>query len=102
MSKKIAIKPLGDRILVEPVEEKMTQSGIIIPETATKDKPERGTVVAVGEGKMSDSGKRIPVSVKKGQQVIFSYSEYGSGKSVKVDDKEYYILDESQILAIIE
>ncbi len=97
------IKPLGDRVLVEPVSAEnrgaKTKSGIIIPDTIDKEKPEQGIVAAVGPGKIGDDGKLIPVSVKKGQKVIFS--KYGPDE-IKIGDKEYYILSESSILAIIE
>jgi len=102
MSNKINIKPLGDRILVEPVageDAGKTKSGIIIPDTIDKERPERGRVIAVGPGKTTDEGKVIPLSVKKGQIVIFS--KYGPDE-IKINDKEYYILSESNILAVIE
>lgn len=103
MSKKINIKPLGDRILVEPVSDEeragKTKGGIIIPETVDKERPEQGTVVAVGEGRLGEDGKLIPVRVKKGQRVIFS--KYGPDE-IKIDDKEYLIVSESNILAVIE
>jgi chaperonin GroES len=103
MAKKFNIAPLGDRVLIEALSEeervKKTKSGIVIPETADKEKVDRGRVVAVGPGKITEDGKKIPVSVKKGQIVIFS--EYSADK-IKVDDKEYYIISENNILAIIE
>jgi chaperonin GroES len=103
MAKKFNIAPLGDRVLIEALSEeervKKTKSGIVIPETVDKEKVDRGRVVAVGPGKITEDGKKIPVSVKKGQIVIFS--EYSADK-IKVDDKEYYIISENNILAIIE
>lgn len=95
------IKPLGDKVVVEPIneEDSKTKGGIIIPETIDKEKPERGIVVAVGPGRFNDDGDIIPMSVKKGQKVIFS--KYGPDE-VKIEDKEYYILSESNILGIIE
>jgi len=97
------IKPLGDRVLVEPISAEdrgaKTKSGIIIPDTIDKEKPEEGTVVAVGPGRVGDNGKLIPIGIKKGQKVIFS--KYGPDE-VKIGDKEYYILSESNILAVIE
>lgn len=97
------IKPLGDRVLVEPVSAEnrgaKTKSGIIIPDTIDKEKPEQGIVVAVGTGRIGDDGKVIPMAVKKGQKVIFS--KYGPDE-IKVNGKEYYILNESSILAVIE
>lgn len=99
---KLNIKPLGDRVLVEPVSEEergvKTKSGIIIPDTIDKEKPEQGKVVAVGEGRMNDNGELIPMSVKKGQKIIFS--KYGPDE-IKIGDKEYFILSESNILAVI-
>ena len=93
------IKPLGDRILVEPVEEKETKKGgIIIPDTA-KEKPQEGIVIALGTGKINDDGKKIPFEVKKGDRVLVS--KYG-GTEIKLDDKDYKILSADDILAIIE
>jgi len=93
------IKPLGDRVLVEPIEQtEVKKGGIIIPDTA-KEKPQEGKVIAVGDGKLTDEGKRIPLSVKKGDRVLMP--KYG-GTEVKVDDKEYQIVREEDILAIIE
>ena len=94
------IFPLNDRILVRPFEaEELTKtaSGIIIPETVSKEKPEQGEVIAVGLGKWED-GKRVPLGVKVGERVLFS--KYGYDE-VKYEGKEYYILREESILAII-
>lgn len=92
------IRPLGDKILVEPaLSEQKTPSGIIIPDTA-KEKPQEGVVAAVGQGKYL-GGKLVPLEVKKGDVVLFS--KYG-GDEIKVEGKEYKILSESDILAIIE
>lgn len=92
------VRPLGDRVLVEPiVAESKTASGIIIPDTA-KEKPQEGKVVAVGSGKMVND-KLVPLEVKIGDKVMFS--KYG-GDEIKVDGKELKILTESDILAIIE
>ena len=98
MSKKIV--PLGDRVLVKPVQEedKKTKSGIIIPETINKEKPEQGRVIAVGEGKY-ENGKLVASRVKVGDTIIFS--KY-SPDEIKVEGKEYYILKEENILAIIK
>ena len=95
------IKPLGDRVVIETLREKegKTKSGIYLPETVDKERPEQGTVVAVGPGKLTDEGKRIPPSVKKGDVVLFT--KYGPNE-VKVDDKEYLIAREEDILAILE
>ena len=99
-TKDIGIEPLGDRVVVKPVssEEKVSVSGIIIPDTAAKEKPMKGKVVAVGPGRYDD-GDLIPMGVKVGQTVIFT--KYGYDE-VKVDGVEYYILAESQVLAVIK
>ncbi|MEI7424982.1 MAG: co-chaperone GroES [Candidatus Staskawiczbacteria bacterium] len=94
------IKPLSDHILIEPIkEEEKTKAGIFLPETASKDKSEEGKVIATGPGKMTDDGKIIPMAVKPGDKVLFS--KYGPSE-IKVDNKEYLIASESDILAIIE
>ncbi len=93
------LKPLGDRVIVKPAEaEEQTKSGLVIPDTA-KEKPQRGEVVAVGEGKRDDDGNRIPVDVKVGDTVIFG--KYGV-QEVKIDGVEYKILEERDIYAIVE
>jgi chaperonin GroES len=93
------LKPLGDRVLVEPAEEKETKKGgIIIPDSA-KEKPTEGIVVALGTGKTDDNGKKIPFEVKKGDRVLVS--KYG-GTEIKLDGKEYKILSSDDILAVIE
>jgi chaperonin GroES len=90
------LQPLADRVLVKPVEkEEKTKSGIYLPDTA-KEKPQEGKVLAVGPGKMSDDGKRIPPDLKVGDTVI--YAKYG-GTEIKVDDEDLIILRESDILA---
>jgi len=95
----INVKPLGDRILVEPVEEKeVKKGGIIIPDSA-KEKPMEGVVVALGTGKTDDNGKKIPFEMKKGDRVLIS--KYG-GTEIKLDGKEYKILNSDDVLAIIE
>ncbi|MFA4906520.1 MAG: co-chaperone GroES, partial [Candidatus Margulisiibacteriota bacterium] len=89
--------PIGDRVVVKPEpEEQKTKSGIVIPDSA-KEKPSEGTVVAVGTGRILDNGQKVPVEVKIGDKVI--YSKYG-GTEVKIDDEEYIILAEKDILAI--
>jgi chaperonin GroES len=95
----IGIVPLGDRVVVKPAEkgEQVSASGIIIPETADKEKPMTGKVVAVGPGRYDD-GELVPMSVKPGQKVLFS--KYGYDE-VKVEGEEYYILSEAQILAVL-
>jgi chaperonin GroES len=92
-------KPLNDKILLKRVEaETKTKSGIVLPETA-KEKPKRGTVIAVGDGKLLDDGTRAKFTVKKGDEVIFaSYA----GTEVKLDDVEYLILSEEEVLAVID
>jgi chaperonin GroES len=93
------IRPLDDRVVIEPmVAEEKTQGGIVLPDTA-KEKPMRGKIVAVGEGKMLDSGKRAELLVKKGDKVL--YGKY-AGTEVTVDGKEYLIMRESDILAKLE
>ena len=93
------LKPLQDRILVQRVEEKTTtKGGIIIPDTA-KEKPAEGKVFAVGDGKIADDGKKIPLEVKKGDRVLFG--KY-SGTEVQIEGDEYLIMREDDILGIIE
>ena len=93
------IHPLDDRIVVEPLEaETKTAGGILIPDTA-KEKPQKGKVVAVGPGKLLDDGKRATPAVKKGDIVL--YAKYG-GSDVKVGEKEYLIMRESDVLAKVE
>ncbi len=93
------IRPLHDRIVVERLEEKEVKKGsIIIPDTA-KEKPQEGKVLAVGNGKVGDDGKKIPLDVKAGDKILFG--KY-SGSEVKIDDKEYLILREEDVLAILE
>ncbi len=94
------IKPLSDHILIEPIkEEEKTKTGILLPETAEKERPEQGKVIAVGPGKKNEDGKIIPIDVKPGQTVLFT--KYGPNE-IKVDEKEYLIAKEEDILAIIE
>lgn len=93
------LRPLQDRILVERIEEeKTTKGGIIIPDTA-KEKPVEGKVIAAGNGKLDDDGKRIPLQVKKGDRILFG--KY-SGTEVKLEGKEYIIMREEDILGIID
>ncbi len=93
------LKPLGGRVVVEPLEaEDVTSGGIFLPETA-KEKPQKGTIVACGEGERDDKGKRIPLDVKVGDIVLFN--KY-AGTEIKVDGKKVMILRENEILAIIE
>ena len=93
------IRPLHDRLLVERLEEKeVKKGGIIMPDTA-KEKPQAGKVKAVGNGKVTDEGKKIPLDVKAGDKILFG--KY-SGSEVKLDDKEYLIMREEDVLAILE
>jgi chaperonin GroES len=95
---KMKIEPLGDRVVVKPLEEtEQMKGGLYIPDTA-KEKPMQGTIMAVGPGRLSDENERIPPDVKEGQTVL--YGKY-SGNEVSVDGQEYLILRESDILAII-
>ena len=94
----LKLKPLADRLVVEPTErEEMTASGIFVPETA-KEKPQEGKVVAAGPGRKDDEGKRIPMDVAAGDRVL--YAKY-AGTEIKLEDKKYLILKESDILAIL-
>ena len=93
------LKPLGDRLIVRAIEEELTTaSGLVLPETA-KEKPQKGEVVAAGDGRLDDDGKRIPLDVKKGDEVL--YSKYG-GTEIKVDGEDLLVLRESDVLARVE
>ncbi|HID16466.1 MAG TPA: co-chaperone GroES [Candidatus Atribacteria bacterium] len=93
------IRPLGDRVLVKRVsEQEKTKGGIVLPDTA-KEKPQRGEIIAVGEGRLTEDGKRIPMNVKKGDKVIFA--KY-AGTEIELDDEEYLLMSESDILAVLE
>ena len=93
------LRPLGDKVLVKRVEaESKTKSGIVLPDSA-KEKPKRGKVLSVGEGKRLDTGERSPLNVKKGDEIIFtSYA----GTEVKIDNEELIIMSEDDILAVVE
>jgi chaperonin GroES len=94
------IQPLAEYILLEPVKgEEKTKAGILLPETAEKEHPEQGTIVAVGPGKRTEEGKLIPPQVKVGQKVLFT--KYGPNE-IKVGEKEYLIAKEEDLLAVIE
>jgi chaperonin GroES len=96
---KVVLKPLEDRIVVEPLEaEQVTASGLVIPDTA-KEKPQEGKVIAVGPGRVDDKGVRVPVDVKVGDVVL--YSKYG-GTEVKYSGQEYLVLSARDVLAVIE
>lgn len=94
----VKILPTADNLVVEPIEEETTSSGIIIPDTASKEKPQKGKVIAVGPGKM-ESGKRVPMEVKAGDTVLFK--EWG-GSKVKVEGKDLLIFKEEDVLAILK
>ena len=92
------LKPLGDRIVVKPsASEDVTASGLVLPDTA-QEKPQQGEVIAIGDGKFDDEGKRIPMDVSKGDKVL--YSKYG-GTEVKIKGEEYLILRQDDVLAIV-
>jgi chaperonin GroES len=96
---KVKIQPLGDRVLVKPVEQKETKRGsIIIPDTA-KEKPQEGEVVAVGKGKMTEDGKLLPMDVKPGDRIL--YGKY-SGNEIKIDEIEHLIMHQDDILGILK
>jgi chaperonin GroES len=94
------IKPISDHILIEPIkEEEKTKTGILLPDTAEKERPEQGKIIAVGPGKKDKQGKLVPLEVKPGDRVLFT--KYGPNE-IKVEDKEYLIAKEEDILAILE
>jgi chaperonin GroES len=100
MAADFRIRPLADRVVVKPVErEEKTKGGIYLPDTASKERPMEGTILAVGEGRLDDNGKRVPMNVQPGDKVLFA--KY-SGTEYKVDDIEYLILKESDILGVIQ
>jgi chaperonin GroES len=93
------LKPLGDRVVVKPLgREEMTKSGIVLPDTA-KEKPQRGTIIAAGEGRRDDDGDRIPLDVEVGDQVLFA--KY-AGTEFKLEDDDLLIISEKDILAVLE
>ncbi|MFO7586107.1 MAG: co-chaperone GroES [Anaerolineales bacterium] len=95
----ISIKPLGDRVVVEPAEqEETTASGLVLPDTA-KEKPQQGVILAAGPGQRDDDGKRVPMDVKVGDKVLFA--KY-AGTELKLDGKKLLILRESDLLGIVE
>lgn len=95
------IQPLGDKVLIKPLSDdemsKKSPSGIIIPDTVDREKTDRGKVVAVGEGKRNDMGETVPLRVKAGDKVLFQW-----GDKIEIDDEEYYIVGESNVLAILK
>ncbi len=90
------IKPLSDNVVVEPLKEEKKKGGIILPDTVNKERQEQGKVIATGPGKLVD-GKRIPIQVKKGDVVVYSF-----GHEIKINDKEYTIVSEDNILAVVD
>jgi chaperonin GroES len=95
----IKLKPLGNRLVIEPTEqEEVTAGGIVLPETA-KEKPQKGTVLSIGPGERDDSGKHIPLDVKEGDTVLFA--KY-AGTEIKIEGKKLLIMRESDLLAIVE
>ena len=93
------LKPLGDRVVIQPTpREEMTKSGIVLPDTA-KEKPQEGTILAVGPGRIGDDGKREPMDVSEGQKVL--YAKY-AGTEFKIDDEELLIVSQKDILAIVQ
>ena len=93
------MRPLGDRVIVKPTpREEMTKSGIVLPDTA-KEKPQEGTIVAAGPGRLNDEGEREPMDVKVGDKVL--YAKY-AGTEFKVEDEEYLIVSQKDILAVVE
>ncbi len=94
-----SLKPLGDRVVIKPTpKEEVTKTGIFLPDTA-KEKPQEGTIIAIGGGKLDDKGVRQPLEVKEGQKVL--YAKY-AGTEFKIEGDDYLILSEKDILAIIE
>jgi len=95
---KVKIQPLGDRVLVQPIEQKeVKKGGIIIPDTA-KEKPQEGKIIAAGKGKLTDEGKVIPMDVKPGDRIL--YGKY-SGSEIKLDGEDYLIMHQEDILGIL-
>lgn len=94
------LRPMDDRILIEPVEEETTTTsfGLVLPDTASREKPQKGRVVAVGPGKLLEDGKRAPMNVKTGDTVL--YTKYGPTE-VKIEGKEIFFIQESDVLAVV-
>lgn len=94
------LRPLGDRVIVKPAaKEEITKTGIILPDTADKERPEQGEIIAVGPGRFLDNGQRAPMSLKVGDKIVFK--KY-SPDEVKVEDDEYLVISESDVMAVIE
>lgn len=99
MATDFRIRPLADRVVVKPADrEAQTKSGIFLPDTASRERPMEGTILAVGEGRLDDNGQRVPMQVRAGDTVLFA--KYG-GTEYRVDDVDYLILSEKDILGII-
>jgi chaperonin GroES len=99
MAAKVNLKPIGGNILVKPIEEETkTDSGIVLPETVSKEKKQKGTIIALGTGRKNDDGEDIPFNVEEGQTVL--YKQYGPDE-VEIDGEEYLIMEESDILAVV-
>jgi chaperonin GroES len=93
------LRPLGDRVVVRPIEqEEVTASGLVLPDTA-REKPQRGEIIAVGPGRLNDDGERLPMDVSAGDEVLFA--KY-AGTEIKVGDDEYLIISEKDVLAVVE
>ena len=100
MAADFRIRPLGDRVVVKPADrEEKTKGGIYLPDTASKERPMEGTVLSVGEGRLDDNGRRVPMNVKAGDKVLFA--KY-SGTEFKLDDDDLLVLSERDVLAVIE
>ena len=94
------VRPLADRVVIKPIErEEKTKGGLFLPDTASKEKPQEGSVIAVGEGRLDDNGKRVAMSVKAGDRVLFA--KY-AGTEIKIDDQDYLILAEKDILGVVQ
>lgn len=93
------IKPISDHLVIEPVKEEKKKGGILLPETAEKERSEKGKVIAVGPGRLDEAGKRVPMEVKKGDTVIFG--KYGP-REIKIKEKEYLIIRQDDVLAVID
>ena len=98
-AKKVNVQPLGGRVLIKPLDqEEKTEGGLIIPDTAEKEKPQQGTIVALGTGRISDDGKKVDFNVKVGDKVMFK--QYAPDE-IEVDGDTYLVIDESDILAVV-
>lgn len=94
------IRPLADRVVIKPAaKEEKTKGGLFLPDTASKEKPQEGTIMAVGEGRLDDNGKRVALSVRVGDRVLFA--KY-AGTEIKLDEEDYLILAEKDVLAIVQ